>query len=318
VACCTRNRPLELERLVASVMTARRLAPDLLLEFLVIDDGALADDLRRSLMARLDAAAISWRYFNKRDRPGLLQSRIRAIEFAAHDWILFVDDDVELAPSYLAQLRAAIAARPHLAGIGGVDGLIAKRSKWALALCLLLGLEPLRPGRLSYAGFPCSMSRLGKVRRSFLSERVYGCNMAFRRSALANIRMLPGFQGYSLGEDAYLSFLAKTSGPLLIDPELMVKHNRSPAARDSDFDVGRMSILNHRLLMQLYGRPRWNIAGLSIALPALVVLGAAKALSRYGRSGDRGGLDFTHGQLSAIRSLLRGQVAGAEPSHSQP
>jgi glycosyltransferase involved in cell wall biosynthesis len=318
VACCTRNRPHELDRLVVSVIQARALAQDLPLEFLVIDDGALGDDLRRSLEDRLDAARVSWRYHNKRGKAGLLQSRIEAVELAAHDWILFVDDDVEVARDYLAQLKSTITARPNLSGIGGVDDLLTRRSTWRLALCLLLGLEPLRLGRLSYAGFPSSMGRLVKAKRAFFSERVYGCNMAFRRAAIADLHMLPGFEGYSLGEDAYLSFFASGSGRLLIDPGLAVKHRRSSAARDSGFDVGRMSIANHILLMRRYGRPRWRMASLLISLPALVVICAAKGLWDYARRGDRTGLTFARGQFFAIGKLLRDSVSEAKPRRSPP
>lgn len=313
IACCTRNRPLEVERLVASVIVARAQVPDVNLEFMVIDDGELAGDLRSVLAGRLEIAAISWRYFNKRECPGLLQSRIRAVALAAHEWILFVDDDVEIAPTYLAELSSNIAAGPQLSGVGGVDELSAKRSMWRLFLCMLLGLEPVRLGRLSFSGFPSSIGRLGKAKHAFLSERVYGCNMAFRRKALAELGILPGFEGYSLGEDAYLSFVALGSGPLLIDPRLTVRHHHSPAARDGSFDVGRMSICNHNLLMHLFGRPQWRMAGLLISFPALIVLSIARALPSYVRNGERSGLDFARGQLSAMGSLLRGWSPKAEP-----
>ena len=290
---------------MASVIQARKCAWHFCLDFLVVDDGALADDLCPKLAARLEAAQITWHYSNKRDRAGLLQSRIEAVKLARHDWLLFVDDDVEIAPDYLVRLRDVVGAHPDLSGVGGVDILSRQRGFWTLAGCLLLGLEPFRPGRHSFAGFPCNMSRIRNAKRAFSTQRLYGCNMAFRRSALANLCMLPGFNGYSLGEDAYLSFVALESGRLLIEPALLVKHHHAPAARDSAFEIGRMSVLNHWTLLCLYSRPGWRLPRLALSLPALLTMSAARAFG-WGRSGASSpGLAFARGQLSALGSLLR-------------
>lgn len=307
VACCTRDRPRELARLTASLIAALAAAPDIGAEFLVIDDGALDAEFQADLVKRLGAVGVSCRFVNKQASPGLLLSRIRAVELAAHEWILFVDDDVEIAPDYLMRLGADIALQPELSGIGGIDILAARRNFWKLCLCQLLGLEPLRRGRLSFAGFPSNLGRLSDASRALPSDRLYGCNMAFRRRAIAELRMLPGFQGYSLGEDAYLSFVAMGSGALLIDPALKVQHHHSPSARDADFNVGRMSIHNHSLLMRLYGRPHWLLASLLVSFPAMIVLSVVKAFAVLIRQGDRGGLAFARGQVSAMTSVLSGR-----------
>ncbi len=127
--------------------------------------------------------------------------------------------------------------------------------------------------------------------------------MGFRMTALQNLRPLPGFEGYSLYEDAYLSFEAARSGPLLIDPALKVRHHHSPSARDSSREVGRMSVLNHRQLMRLYGASRWRHASMLVSILLLAGWSSATGLSRGAAAKGRD-MAFARGQLSAFGILL--------------
>ena len=303
VVCCTRDRPAELERLIGSLCRARR--PTGAFEFLVVDDGHLPEATQAMLAGRIRQAGIEWVYFNKSSRSGLLRSRIEAVKLARHDWVLFVDDDVEIEPDYLERFCRLAGETPNLAGIGGVDLLTSAVRAGRLLWRIAAGFEPLFLGQLSFSGFPAHMDRARRARQPFPSCRLYGCNMGFRRSALAALRELPGFDGYSLYEDAYLSFEAARHGGLLIDGGLMVRHHHCASARDSSRDVGRMSVLNHLQLMRLYGGSRWRALGVLYSMLALagwsVLTGFRSRPAGMGRD-----LGFVLGQISALRVLIGG------------
>lgn len=303
IVCCTRDRPAELERLIGSLCRACR--PAGALEFVVIDDGHLSEEEQAIFAERIRRAGIDWVYCNKSSRPGLLRSRIEAVRLARHDWMLFFDDDVEVEPDYLERFCRLAREMPDLAGIGGVDLLTravpAGRLLWRIAA----GFEPLFLGQLSFSGFPAHMDRARRAKQAFLSRRLYGCNMGFRRSALAALRELPGFDGYSLYEDAYLSFEAVRRGALLIDGGLKVRHHHCASARDSSRAVGRMSVLNHLLLMRLYGGSRWRALGVLYSTLSLVGWSMLTGFRRRSAGMDRD-FGFVRGQVSALRVLIGG------------
>lgn len=303
IVCCTRDRPSELRRLVDSLIRARAALNGIDFELLVVDDGMLPDQLVRSLAEQVARAGIHWVYHNKRERPGLLRSRIESVALATYDWVLFFDDDVDVEPTYLFRFVEAIERNPDLAGLGGVDVLAPPPPTGRVLGRIACGLEPLRLGRLSFGGFPAVMGRARGAQQPFASRRLYGCNMAFRKTALQGLDILPGFEGYSLYEDAYLSFEACRAGPLLIDPSLKVRHHRSQLSRDSGLDVGRMSILNHRRLLQLYGAGGWRQAGALVSILCLIALSTANGFRRWLTS-QRADFDFARGQFSALGTLL--------------
>jgi glycosyltransferase involved in cell wall biosynthesis len=51
--------------------------------------------------------------------PGIARARLRCIDESRADWILFVDDDNELAPDYVAEGLRFIGSRPDLGCFGG-------------------------------------------------------------------------------------------------------------------------------------------------------------------------------------------------------
>ena len=303
IACCTRDRPSEFSRLVESLINARAQLKGRDIELLVVDDGGLPDCLLRSLAKQADSARIHWVYHNKRQRQGLLRSRIEAVALATYDWVIFFDDDVEVEPSYLSRLFETIEHDPSLTGLGGVDVMARPPPTWNVFGRIVLGLEPPRVGELSFGGFPACMGRARAAPQPFVSRRLYGSNMAFRKTALQGLRVLHGFEGYSLYEDAYLSFQAARTGTLLIDPSLIIHHHNSLFSRDSSYAVGRMSILNHYQFIRLWGAGAWRHIGVFLPILCLIVWGIAKGL-RHGLRAKNADFDFARGQLSALRTLL--------------
>ena len=93
VVICTRDRPVELQRCLASFPRQSRMPDEI-----VVVDNASADNRTREV-----ALAAGVEYFRE-DRPGLDLARNAGVLAAAGDLILFTDDDVVLHPLWLERM----------------------------------------------------------------------------------------------------------------------------------------------------------------------------------------------------------------------
>jgi glycosyltransferase involved in cell wall biosynthesis len=93
VVICTRNRPGELARCLASLPSQTRV-PD---QILVVDNGSQGDETRQAALA----AGVD---YVREDRPGLDIARNTGATRASGDIVAYTDDDVELHPRWLERL----------------------------------------------------------------------------------------------------------------------------------------------------------------------------------------------------------------------
>lgn len=115
VAVCTRDRPEQLARLLASI-AAQTCAPA---EVLVVDN-APADDRTQSLVARGFA---SFRYLRE-TAPGLDFARNRAVREASGAIVAFIDDDAVADPGWVEETLRVFGESPRIAAcMGKVDAL---------------------------------------------------------------------------------------------------------------------------------------------------------------------------------------------------
>ena len=130
-------------------------------ELIVVDDGP--DDATRATAARHGA-----RYVTGRSAGGLNAARNAGIDSAAADLLVFVDDDVEVQPGWLAALIAADAsAEPD---VGVLTGPIRAR------------FEDHRLRSCGREAPPITTQDFGPADRDV--DHAWGANMALRRSAL--------------------------------------------------------------------------------------------------------------------------------------
>ncbi len=255
VAICTRNRPDELERCVRSISKQEYLPENFLLELMIVDDGNLNEAQITQLRSMLKKNA-SLKFF-KKDSPGLLLSRIYAVEKASHEIILFLDDDVEIECNYLFLLLKTYADFINAAAVGGVDVLLTASLYWR-AYTRLFFINSGNPGKLSLSGNNGSMFYWSSMKECFETDFLSGCNMSFKKSSLHNLQNVDWLNSYSIGEDIYLSYIAKSKGPLIVNPGLIVKHYRSAASRDSMGDVAHTRIVNNYNLLGLINAEWWR------------------------------------------------------------
>lgn len=270
VAICTRDREPELTRCIESVAAAC-CHIDTGVEVLVIDDGELSADSLDRLTGVVERAGACLRYYRKQpENRGLFRSRVEAVRLARGEIILFLDDDVEIFPNYLKLLVQRYRTDTYAVGVGGVDQLCPSPSWKGRLFARLFFLTGPKPGRLSASGFSSPMYRWRFQVKPFVSDHLSGCNMSFRRSLLSDLHPVDWLDGYSLGEDLLLSWIARRQGPLVVDPALRVLHHASPRSRDSGKSIAMSFVLNHLRLLEMYKAPSWRYVALGWSIMGLI------------------------------------------------
>lgn len=115
VCVCTHNPRRDVLRRCFDALAAQEGAAGLAV---LVVDNASDPPLGGAEIAPLQAAGMAVRVVRE-ERLGNVHARARAIAETDSPWVLFVDDDNELAPDYLAAGLRAIAANPALGCFGG-------------------------------------------------------------------------------------------------------------------------------------------------------------------------------------------------------
>lgn len=285
VAICTRNRPADLARTLTA-LAGQRDVEHVDWELLVVDDGDPTSGTRD--VATQFSDAISCRYHLKTaaDRPGLFASRLKALEFARGAIVLFLDDDAVPDDDYFSTLLELASANPSHSAFGGVDrnDLPASASAAAFAYARLFLLAGNGPGRLGRSGYNHAQMTWRSQVAPFNSDFLHGCNMAFRRDALAGLPDLEWLQGHSCCEDLVLSRHAARSGPILVSPHLRVSHFPGKGGRGGNAERLFNALLNHARFHATLSSPStvvhaWSMTGLLVK--DLLVARGKRSLSPF-------------------------------------
>lgn len=251
IAICTHNRRAELERTLGGLRDL--VTAGVKFELLIVDnastDGtadALAAWQRRGVAARVVSEPV----------VGLWRARNCAIESGQGKYLLFLDDDVTVAPVLLTAYRQAILDHPTAPFLGGpiVPVFEAPPSEVALAIA------ERQPGVYSALDLGPDVVRLPPT------DGPWGANCCIRVSSIGAERFDPRF-GYSgdqtiAGDETeFLSRLAKIHGPGVWVPAARVEHriaaNRTTweYLRRSAYGSGRARVR----LTALHGRRPWSL-----------------------------------------------------------
>ena len=188
---------------------------------------------------------------------------------------------------------------PALVGLGGVDLLCPLARPVRRLIEHLIPYRSFSPRHLSVTGYGGSMDRWTEQTRLFDANYLYGCNMAYRRSALLDTKDPMIFEGHTTAEDLYLATIAGRSGSVLVDPALQVRHYQSPLARDRMEQVFFRQVVNHFRILEdtgASGLRRWLVLYPAAGLVSIV---AARCL-----------LDLVRGRAADQWPRLRGGLRG--------
>jgi glycosyltransferase involved in cell wall biosynthesis len=242
VVICTRNRPEDLGRALDAVGSI-----DPGLPILVAD---ASDDDRlpaiEAIVANCPSASLLV------CRPGLARQRNQALDWIAVErpdtpYVYFIDDDTVVLDGYFAAVDAAFAARPEVAGVGGVV-IDHPRPRHVGAKRLFLLYGP-TPGRVLRSGRPTIGHYEGDEADS--PQCLPGCAMSYRLAHIEGRRFDDRLEGYSLGEDLYFSFALSHAYPLQIARNARVRHRFSEENRLSRERLARDKVaLFHRFVRE--------------------------------------------------------------------
>jgi glycosyltransferase involved in cell wall biosynthesis len=116
VAICTHSPRLALLERVIDAIAAQTVNPERF--SVVVVDNASLPPLSDAVVLPLTAAGISASLVLE-PVAGLTRARLRAIRETTSDWLLFVDDDNVLAPSFLAEALDFVSHHPEVGCVGG-------------------------------------------------------------------------------------------------------------------------------------------------------------------------------------------------------
>lgn len=248
----TRHRPESLKRCLESLVRQTR-PPD---EVLIVDDGALDPAPLLLILQRAEIRAV---YMNKAQDPGLTKSRNLGIRQATGDIIMFLDDDVELAPAYIQAVVAVYELHPGAGGVGG--RLVDPPLSWGKRLILrAFLLDSNKEGAVLPNGVGVLVRRITQVTAV---EWFSGCNMSYRRGVFDRFMFDEKFAGNGWGDDRDFSYSVSREFTLFCAPDAEVRHFEDARGRASEGQFGRTEITYvHRFFVKHMPQRPLNIASL--------------------------------------------------------
>jgi glycosyltransferase involved in cell wall biosynthesis len=245
----TKDRPGLLAETLASLLACRP-APD---EVIVVDAGE-----REPATAVIDAAAAAGpdvRVLGLRGTRGACRQRNRAIDEATGDVLVFLDDDVLLAPDALARVRDAFSDP----GVAGVTGKVVEPSprrisaKHSPLRRLLAGGR--EQGTFLASGYP---NRLWDLETRRDVEVMAGCFMAARADVARAVRFdveLEAPSGYASLDDEDFSVGVSRRGRVVYEPSAVLEHRNTGFSSADQRAFNRFLVRNRAYTFRKSFRP---------------------------------------------------------------
>lgn len=299
----TYNRETELQVALKSILRQSRL-PD---EVILCDDGHLSDFPLRKEFEKKGIDCI----FHKKKIPGLTESRNEGIDRSHGDIILFLDDDIQLFPEYVASVISVFEDDPEQR-IGGVGGAVinpkpmnaARRARWMFNLLFLN--DGLREGKVLPSGYCTDFGTTPfPLKHQCRVDFLVGCCFSFRRKIFDTYRFTPRYRSYALGEDKDFSYRVSADFDLMYCPTARLYHFESPAMRPHKDIMTQKNIMSRYLFFRDYVCRRkwqWLLYGYSLAGYIL----AQSLVALFSRDQDQ--KKRINGAFAALKRILRGDV----------
>ncbi len=241
---CTRNRPDDLRRCVAS-LAQQAIVPE---ELIIVD---ASDEARAPLVERAVREVAGDRLPLRLlfAAPGLPSQRNIGAEAAQGDIVCFLDDDVILDAEYHREVMRPFSD-PRWENVGGVQGTITNRRPTAIWVVpfRLLFLMPVDladgRGRLLPSGNAVYLTAPRDIREV---DILSGC-ACYRREIVLALRFDEALSGYAFKEDVDFSWRVSRRYRLLQTPRARFEHHPSQIARDQSRRRTEMRLVNNLYL----------------------------------------------------------------------
>jgi GT2 family glycosyltransferase len=179
--------------------------------------------------------------------PGLTAQRNRGAETATGDVVVFLDDDVEVAPDFFARLEEAYGDETVIGATGKVIEPESGRLGGPRSLLRKLLPGGGREGTFTRFGYP---RYLRNADRPIDVEFMQGCLMTARREAVVRVRFDEEMPGYALGEDEDFSYRLSRVGRIRYRPDVVVRHNKLGFHSQDTREFGRAVVRNRAYLFR--------------------------------------------------------------------
>lgn len=211
----TKNRNADLEQTIRTLLAQSRMADELI----VVDQSLVG--------SHLQAGSLPLKHVYNPAITGASQARNEGMKQASGDIWLFLDDDVDLEPSFVEKLLAAYAP-----GIAGVSGIITNYKAPSLVQRIWTGIFQRGPFHDERQNIYYKAAKL--ARSAPIKIRAFGGGlMSFRADVIRELRFDENLHGASFAEDIDFCARLPRNSILLITPQARLIHKHSPANRNS-------------------------------------------------------------------------------------
>jgi glycosyltransferase involved in cell wall biosynthesis len=215
------------------------------------------DQETRDYLARGDRPGLGARLILC-DKPGVVYALTMAMNAVRSEFFAITDDDSVAPQDWLERIMAHFEANPLVAGVGGKDHVCAG-GEW------FEGAEPV-VGKVTWYGGLIGHHHLGVGPARYV-ETLKGVNLAFRRSAIGDLRPDPRLRGRGaqVGWEMHLTLTLIARGHKLIyDPEVLVDH--FPGNRPMEEDRAKFNPVSHGdevfnrtlIVLDFFATQRWG------------------------------------------------------------
>jgi GT2 family glycosyltransferase len=218
----------------------------------VLVDGAPPEENETEKAVRAVAGKYAFKINYVRHGGGTAIQRNVGIDHARGDFLVFVDDDVRLAPEFLERI-IAVFAQDSEKKIGGIVGYRTNRHfksnenqrwRWYRRLNLLTTYEP---GRYDFAtGYPINNNMQPPFQGVREVDFMTTSCAVWRREVVADgLRFNEFFRDYGVLEDAHFSLRARRNWKLLQCGDAHCEEMHSPNGRVNRRKVGYKCVVNY-------------------------------------------------------------------------
>ena len=237
----TKDRQNELDTLLSSLGTQERL-PD---QVIVVAAGDVPDaaDLGRrfdNLPLRIERARVQGLTHQRNQCAASLDPRC--------DWVVSLDDDIELSPDCLQQLERVAAAQPRVIGGIGLNIINEPRARHR-KIKIWFGMDHPQPGKLLPSSFntlicPLEDGELLDV------DWLHGGATAWRAEVVTSFPWAEQFSGYALAEDVEYSARVATRYRFVAAGSCRVEHHHAAGRRARGWQFGAAQIRNRQFIVE--------------------------------------------------------------------